>query len=107
MDLEKLRHPQVEIVKTSVGSKMSTVNLVDWGVDTLAESTKELLLSTDEEVLWRPEGRRNKPESRTASSFSVTKDSLDKKNKRQTRGRFEYKEVNHAIRKGTRAARQN
>ena len=53
-DLEKLKDPKIaEVFQAKVGGKLSALCVLDSDVDTPANSRKEGLLSTAEEVLWK------------------------------------------------------
>ena len=53
-DLEKLKDSNIaELFRAKVGGKFAALCVLDSDVDTLANSLKEVLLSTAEEVLGR------------------------------------------------------
>ncbi|GFR70092.1 endonuclease exonuclease phosphatase domain containing protein [Elysia marginata] len=53
-DLEKLKDPNIsETFRAQIGGKFAALTLIDNDVDTMANSLKEVLASTAEEVLGR------------------------------------------------------
>ncbi|GFR71095.1 endonuclease exonuclease phosphatase domain containing protein [Elysia marginata] len=53
-DFEKLKGPNIfETFRAQIGGKFAALTLIDNDVDTMANSVKEVLVSTAEEVLGR------------------------------------------------------
>ena len=61
MDLEKLKTPDIaNVFMVKEGGKFAILNLLDKDIDTVANDTKEVLLSTAHEVLGKKR-KKNHP----------------------------------------------
>ena len=81
-DLEKLKDPKIaEMFQAKVGGKFSAFCFLDSDVDTLANSLKEVLLSTSEEVLCK---QRKKIQLWVKTRFWICATKDGRRNKRST-----------------------
>ncbi|GFR92330.1 craniofacial development protein 2-like [Elysia marginata] len=106
-DLEKLKDPNIsETFRAQIGGKFAALTLIDNDVDTMANSLKEVLVSTAEEVLGR--------KRRTIQPW-VTNEVLDLCDKRRelrkrkfgsNRAMENYQLANKAVRKKMKEAKE-
>ena len=107
IDLEKVKDPKIaEVVLAEAGRKFAVLCILDSHVDTLANSLKEVLLSTAEEVLGR---QRKKIQLQVRNRVLVMCDlrwQLKQQKYKSTEAGLEYRKVIRGVRKKMKAAKE-
>ena len=95
-----------EVLQTKVGGKFAALCVLDGDVDTLADSLKEVRLSTVEEVLWRQMRRFNFGSQARFWICATEKRQLKRQKYTSTEARLEYRKVNREVERKMKAAKE-
>ena len=107
-DLDQLKDPEIaHAYQARVGGKFAALNLIDQDIDTLANHTKEVLLTTAQEVLGKRR-KKNRPWV-TSEVLDLCDERRKLKGMKHTSvtANTQYKIVHGNVRKKMRKAKQN
>ena len=106
-DLEKLQDPKIaEMFQAKVGGKFAALCVLDNDVDTLANSLKQMLLSTAEEVLWRQRKKILPWVTNEVVDLCDQRRQLRQEKYISTEAGLEYGKVNREVRKKMKIAKE-